>query len=142
MIKIYTDGACSQNGTWNGGWAAIVVEDGELLEKLGGREKDTTNNRMEMRAFLQALRVGNSLEKEFTIYTDSAYVMNAFTQGWIENWERNGWRNAKKQPVANQDLWKKIVEYPVPKIVKVKGHSGDKFNDMADAYAVFWRDFE
>lgn len=140
MIRIYTDGACSHNGSWQGGWGVVAVKDGVAFHEEGGSELETTNNRMEMQAFLRGLELGASYVDDFVIVTDSAYVMNAFTQGWIKNWEKNGWKNAKKQPVANQDLWQKIIQFPTPKIEKVKGHSGDEFNDKADAIAVFWRD--
>ena len=143
MIEIYTDGACSQNGTWAGGWASVMVIDGEQVAIFGGGEKNTTNNRMEMMAFLCAVEGTKHRSKdEYVIHTDSAYIVNAFKQGWIDSWIKNGWKNAKKQPVANQDLWQQILEIR-PKeelnINKVKGHAGNKFNEVADDHAVMWR---
>lgn len=143
MIDIYTDGACSQNGTWDGGWAVVIVEDGTEIASFGGHEKETTNNRMEMMAFLGALeyakKVGYSADS-YTIHTDSAYVSNAFAQRWIVNWQKNGWKNAKKEPVKNKDLWEKIIAHNIPKINKVKGHADNKFNNVVDKLAVQWRD--
>lgn len=139
--EIYTDGACSQNGTWDGGWAVVVVADGEVISEFGGHEKETTNNRMEMLAFIGALEYAKNLPvQNVSIHTDSAYVSNAFAQRWIVNWIKNGWKNSKKEPVKNKDLWEKIISYEIPKIIKVKGHADNLYNNRVDKLAVYWRD--
>lgn len=143
MIEIYTDGACSHNGTWKGGWGVVVVEDGKVVHSFGGDETETTNNRMEMKAVIGALDyvAEQGLDPEnVTIHMDSAYVHNAFTQNWIANWQKNGWKNAKKQPVKNKDLWLEMLSYPIVKLSKVKGHADNEFNNQADSLAVYWRD--
>lgn len=129
---VYTDGACSGN-PGPGGWAWAVP--GGAWAR--GHDPDTTNQRMELRAALEASR---SLGGELDIVTDSTYVANCFRDGWWRGWERRGWRNAKKEPVANQDLWKPLIEahregrFGVPRWVK--GHSGDEMNDVVDRLAV------
>lgn len=148
-ILIYTDGACSQNGTWKGGWACIVIdsESNEVIHTATGSEDNTTNNIMELMAFKAALEYcGESsigIEK-YIIHSDSAYILNCFEQKWYLNWRKNGWRNAKKEPVANKELWIQILGYYELlelegidiKLVKVKGHSGNKYNELADKLAV------
>lgn len=140
MMHIYTDGACSHNGTWQGGWGVVVVKNDEVLHTFGGTQEKTTNNQMEMKAVIEAMRYAKEQGSFSTIYTDSAYVHNAFSQGWITNWQRNGWVNSKKQPVKNQELWQEMISLGTPNLVKVKGHATDKYNNMADAIAVQWRD--
>ncbi len=129
---VYTDGACSGNpgpGGW--GWAVPGGAWGR------GHDPDTTNQRMELRAVLEATR---SLDGELDVVTDSTYVANCFRDGWWRGWEKRGWRNSQKQPVANQDLWKPLIEahkdgrFGVPRWVK--GHSGDEMNDVVDRLAV------
>ena len=148
QVLIYTDGACSTNGTWKGGWATVVV-DGDQKTVFKGSLENTTNNVMELMAFMMALRycgeaaMGND-GIEYLIHSDSAYVLNCFEQKWYVNWRKNGWRNAKKEPVANKELWQTILSYYETlelegvniKLVKVKGHSGDRYNEMADRLAV------
>ncbi|WP_010272720.1 ribonuclease HI [Paenibacillus senegalensis] len=134
-VMIYTDGACSGN-PGPGGWGAILFYNGYRKELSGG-EKHTTNNRMELLAIIQALR---QLKEpcRVKVYSDSAYAVNSFKQGWLNNWQRNGWLNSKKQPVENQDLWKELlqlmnthdVEY-----IKVKGHSDNEHNNRCDELA-------
>ena len=135
-ITIYTDGACSGN-PGPGGWGAILMY-GEHIKEISGGEPDTTNNRMEMMAVIQAL---DSLKEtcEVHIYTDSAYIYNCFQQKWHINWEKNGWKNSKKQPVENKDLWQQMIKLVEKHNVvwhKVKGHSNDKWNERADTLAV------
>lgn len=104
---------------------------------ISGYEPDTTNNRMELRAVLEAF-LALKEPCEVQVYTDSAYIHNAFEKGWIDRWQRNGWKNASKQPVENQDLWKGILEASdTHRAVynKVKGHAGDKYNTMCDELA-------
>ncbi len=135
-IEIYTDGACSGN-PGPGGWAAVLLYKDNKKE-ISGFVPDTTNNRMELLAVikgLEALKVGGW---NVTVYSDSAYVVNAVNNLWIENWQRNGWKNSKKDDVANQDLWQRLIELKKTnkvKFVKVKGHSGDVWNERCDDLA-------
>lgn len=134
-VMIYTDGACSGN-PGPGGWGAVLFY-GSKQKEISGGEKQTTNNRMEIQAVIEGL----SLLKEpcaVKVYSDSAYVVNCFQNGWIHGWLRNGWKNSKKDPVENQDLWKKLwdlmkthkVDY-----IKVKGHSDNVWNNRCDELA-------
>lgn len=134
-VIVYTDGACSYN-PGPGGWAAVLIYKG-IEKKISGFEPDTTNNRMELMAVLEALK---ALKEPCSviIHTDSAYIQNAFSRGWIEKWLSNGWKNASKQPVENQDLWKSILEAAHDHQVvykKVKGHSDDRYNNICDELA-------
>lgn len=133
MTVIYTDGACSGN-PGPGGWAWAVAPDGE--RHGAGGERRTTNQRMEVRAVLEALRANAG---QLTIVSDSTYVVNCFRDGWWVRWQKNGWRNAKKEAVANTDLWKPLIELyqdRLPEFRWVKGHSGDRMNDLVDRLAV------
>lgn len=135
-ITIYTDGACSGN-PGPGGWGAVLFY-GEHTRELSGGEEDTTNQRMELTAVIEALRALKVSDWPVTVYTDSAYVVNAFAQNWIDNWQRNGWKNSKKEAVANQDLWKELIALMKKnrvKIAKVKGHAGDRWNERCDELA-------
>jgi len=134
-VTAYTDGACSHN-PGPGGLAAVLIYKG-WERAFSGFEPETTNNRMELTAVLEALK---ALKEpcEVDIYTDSAYIHNAFEKGWIERWQRNGWKTAAKQPVENQDLWLGILEASAVHRVrynKVKGHADDKYNNMCDELA-------
>jgi ribonuclease HI len=140
MIEIYTDGS-SLGNPGPGGWGTVVVIDGKIVDELGGHDKDTTNNRMELQAAIEALKYINKHHKEHTvtIHADSSYVLNGIT-GWIFGWEKNGWRTANKKPVLNQELWKELISLVREfkgKIIwqKVKGHSGHVYNDKADEIA-------
>lgn len=133
----YTDGACANNqasGGQKGGWG-VVFTDGR---RFSGYDPATTNQRMELTAAIAALETvppGSVI----TIHTDSAYLINAFTQNWFAGWEARGWRNAKGQPVANQDLWqrlRRLAKARTVRWVKVKGHAGDPLNEAADRLAV------
>ena len=134
MIKIYTDGACSGN-PGPGGWGAVIISDsGE--EHLCGGDSNTTNNKMELSAAINAL---NSIpeSEEIELFTDSNYVKNGITS-WIHNWKRNGWKNSQKKPVKNQELWiqlDKLVEKRKIHWNWVRGHAGDHFNEIADQLA-------
>lgn len=143
-VEIYTDGSCSGNGKEKspGGWGFLVLYDGKEVREHNGGEPDTTNNRMEMLGVLNACRCYdtefNVGPAECTIYTDSAYIYNCITQGWWKNWVRNGWINSKKEPVKNKDLWLKIIPFFQRldiKFEKVKGHSGNTWNERADELA-------
>jgi ribonuclease HI len=110
QIVIYTDGACSGNGGGNarGGWAAILVHPSKE-RKLSGAESNATNQRMELRAAIEALKALTA-PCQVTLYSDSAYMVNCFWDRWYEAWRQNGWRNKKKQPVANRELWEELLE--------------------------------
>ena len=104
-VIIYTDGACSGN-PGPGGWGAILMYKGAKKEISGGM-KDTTNNIMEVTAVIEALKC-LKVESDVQVYSDSAYTVNAFKQGWIYNWMKNGWMTSKKQPVKNKELWQEL----------------------------------
>ena len=139
-IVIHTDGACLGN-PGPGGFAAVIEWNGDRLTVTGGDPR-TTNNRMELSAVIEALRAVNSVlnlrNASVRVRSDSKYVVDAFNQGWLTNWQRNGWRNAKKQPVPNRDLWENLlqevkghdIEY-----VWVRGHAGDPMNELCDRLA-------
>ena len=134
MIKIYTDGSCLGN-PGKGGWAAIILNEGEKTEIKGGK-KDTTNNQMELLAPIEALKKipkGSKVQ----IFTDSKYVKSGITE-WIHNWKKNGWKTANKQPVKNQDLWTELDNMTIAYEIEwiwVKGHSSDKLNNEVDLIA-------
>lgn len=133
VTHIYTDGACSGN-PGPGGWAWAIAPDGAV--NGSGGEAHTTNQRMEMMAVLEALR---SNDGQITIVSDSTYVVNCFRDKWWVRWQSNGWKNSKKEPVANTDLWKPLIELVQqrhPVFQWVKGHSGDPMNDLVDQLAV------
>lgn len=144
MLKWYTDGACSGN-PGPGGYAAILVDDSdEEIEKVKGNAKETTNNRMEMLAILAAFKVMDSyysfVRKSFTIYSDSAYCVN-MCNVWMLGWERNGWKRSGNKPIENLDLVLELSRYLKKYdgqvyIMKVPGHSGEKWNEEADKLAV------
>jgi ribonuclease HI len=138
-IIIYCDGACSGNqfGKNVGGWGA-VVKDGDQTRTLSGGEKNTTNQRMELTACLKALEQAGPDSRSIDVYSDSAYLVNCFKQRWYAKWITNGWKNAKGQPVENQDLWERLLDRTGRSPVvfhKVTGHSGDGLNEMADQLA-------
>ena len=120
QIRIYTDGACRANGTKNalGGWAYAIIYNDELRLEEWGNEKETTNNRMEMMAVVEALKNFTDLDEEIVVCTDSAYIHNCMKQKWYVNWQRNGWVNAAREPVKNKDLWEQIIPYFSNKIFK------------------------
>lgn len=134
-VTIYTDGACSGN-PGPGGWGAILMYNGTSKE-ISGASKDTTNNIMEITAVLEALKLLKE-ECEVKVYSDSAYVVNAFNQGWIYNWRKNNWRTAGKDPVKNQELWQELYELTQKhkvEFIKVKGHSDNEYNNRCDFLA-------
>ena len=136
VLKIYTDGACSGN-PGAGGWAAILLFGGAKKE-ISGFVADTTNNRMELLAAIEGLRTVKK-NCQIELYSDSAYLVNAINQKWIENWKKSGWRTADKKEVKNQDLWMQIDELNKrlsPTYIKVKGHSDNEYNNRADELAV------
>ncbi len=135
-IEIYTDGACSGN-PGKGGWGAVLVYKDKEKEISGG-EAQTTNNRMELTAVIEAL---SALKEpcEVTLTTDSKYVCDAINKGWVFSWKNNNWKKADKKPALNVDLWEKLLslleEHKV-EFVWVKGHNGHKYNERCDALAV------
>ena len=137
-VVVYTDGACSGN-PGPGGWGWAVAPAGEPCGS--GGEPHTTNQRMELMAVLEALRslgVGSEAGP-VEVVSDSTYVVNCFRDGWWVKWRRNGWKNSKKEPVANVDIWQPLVEIVQSGEVSfrwVKGHSGDRMNDLVDELAV------
>lgn len=134
-VQLYTDGACSYN-PGPGGWGAILVYK-DIEKEVSGFEPETTNNRMELTAVVRGLQMLKE-PCDVTIYTDSAYIYNAFEKGWIVNWQKNGWKTSQKKPVENQDLWKLLIDYgKTHKLswIKVKGHSGHPYNERADTLA-------
>jgi ribonuclease HI len=140
VIECWTDGACSGN-PGPGGWAALLRSDDREREVSGG-ETMTTNNRMEMLAVLGGLR---ALKRpcRVLVHTDSRYVMDAFTKGWLVKWQRNGWRRADKEPVKNRELWEELLVEVGRHQVEwtwVRGHSGTLANERVDALAVLQRD--
>lgn len=135
MISIYTDGSCDFR-SGDGGWAYVVVQDEiKILDKKRGKEKNTTSNRMEILAAIQALK--DNPDQNFTIYTDSKYLKNGITR-WIHKWQKNNWMRTKKKEVKNKELWKDLYELVKDRNIKwewVEGHSGNIFNDIADELA-------
>jgi ribonuclease HI len=135
MIKIYTDGACKGN-PGIGGWGALLVHNEQSMEIFDG-ELETTNNRMELKAVIEALNHAASMNDDVQIYTDSSYVQKGI-QEWILNWKRNGWRSSNKKPVKNQDLWQELDTLNSSLKVEwfwVKGHAGHPGNERADFLA-------
>ncbi|WP_400162069.1 ribonuclease HI [Brevibacillus sp. TJ4] len=134
-VIIYTDGACSGN-PGPGGWGAVLMY-GQHIKEMSGAERETTNNRMELTAAIEALRVLKEACK-VTLHSDSAYLVNCFNQGWYKGWLKNGWKNSKGQPVENQDLWKellRLMDIHQVEYVKVKGHADNKWNNRCDELA-------
>lgn len=134
-VIIYADGACSGN-PGKGGWGAVLFYADKRLE-LSGFEAKATNNQMELLAAIKALE---ALKEpcEVDLFSDSAYLVNAFAQGWIDGWRKNGWKTAAKKPVLNQDLWKRLIELCAIHQVrfhKVKGHSDNEHNNRCDFLA-------
>ena len=147
ITKVYTDGACSGN-PGSGGWGVVILDD--KLKTYNGSEKETTNNRMELKAAIMGIKNADTTT-EITIYTDSKYVKDGITN-WIKNWKKNNWITASKKPVKNQDLWKELDNMNNQYNVKwewVKAHQDNdsddsKYNNMADQLArkgaMEWKD--
>ena len=134
MIKIYTDGSCLEN-PGDGGWAAIIIFD-KKKKIISGNQKNTTNNRMELLAPIEALKT-LQINSEIEIITDSKYVKLGITE-WINNWKKNGWKTSNKKEVKNIELWKELdslVENFNIKWSWVKGHSTDQLNNEVDLMA-------
>ena len=147
--KIYCDGAASNNGYENaiGGWGFVILDENEEIIAEGAERVDgATNNRMELYAAVMGIMRASEIvaEKklenvELEVYTDSAYLHNCKEQHWYGNWIKNNWRNSKKQPVANKELWERMIKFFEDarfKFEKVKGHSTDEWNNYVDKLAV------
>ena len=134
-VTIYTDWACSGN-PGPGGWGTILMYNENKKEISGGKD-NTTNNVMELTAVIEGLKL-LKFPCKVKLYSDSAYVVNAFNQKWIYGWLKNGWKNASKEPVKNKELWQEL--YELTKIhevefIKVKGHADNEYNNRCDELA-------
>lgn len=134
-IIIYTDGACSGN-PGPGGWGAILMYKG-VSKEISGGDSETTNNIMEMTAVIEGLKM-LKYKCEVEVYSDSAYVVNAFNNHWIEGWIKKNWINSSKEPVKNKELWQELYNLTKQhdvKFIKVKGHSDNEYNNRCDELA-------
>lgn len=142
---IYVDGAAKGNDPQHrcGGWSFVIMYDGEMIAQGKGGEIDTTNQRMELTAALQGITNAKHYSEQSTtacyeIYSDSAYLVNCYNDGWYKEWIRKGWYTSSRQPVKNQDLWEQLVPYfndPHYVFIKVKGHGENEWNIRADTLA-------
>ena len=134
-VKLYTDGACSGN-PGKGGWGAVLIYN-DYQKEFSGFSNETTNNQMELTAVIEGLK--KLKEPCFVdIYTDSAYVCNAFQEKWIENWINNGFKNANKKSISNMDLWQELINLCYihkTEFHKVKGHADNALNNLCDKLA-------
>jgi ribonuclease HI len=134
-VQIYTDGACSGN-PGPGGWAAILLY-GSQEKVISGGFPETTNNRMELQSAIEGLKALNR-SCRIALYSDSAYLVDAMTKGWLNKWQQNGWKTSVKDDVKNRDLWIELSDLIGKHCVtwiKVKGHSDNEYNNRCDAYA-------
>ena len=130
--RIYTDGGCFPN-PGRGGWGFVVVQNGKEIHRGSGKEKFTTNNRMELTAVIKGLEYVN--KKNVVVYSDSRYITDAFNKHWVDSWVKTGFKNGT---IKNMDLWMRLMllnEKLAPTFKWVRGHSGDKFNEIADRLA-------
>lgn len=135
QVTLYTDGACSGN-PGVGGWGAVLMFKG-FEKRISGAEEATTNNRMELFAVISGLECLKE-PCEVIVYSDSAYTVNAFNNGWIYGWEKDGWKKADKKQVLNTDLWQRLLALTRThsvKFVKVKGHADNEYNNICDKLA-------
>ncbi|QSX06893.1 ribonuclease HI [Sedimentibacter sp. zth1] len=139
-IIIYSDGACSNNQSEKnfGGYGAVLIYK-DNVKKVYGGEINTTNNVMELTAIIKALEMLKRKDIPVEVYSDSAYIVNCINNKWYVNWRKNGWKTSKKTPVENKQLWEKLLlqieSLKIFNIIKVKGHAGDTYNEMADELA-------
>ena len=134
-VTIYTDGACSGN-PGPGGWGAILMHKYKKKE-ISSDKKDTTNNVMELTAVIEALKL-LKFPCKVNLYSDSAYVVNAFLQHWVNNWQKNNWKTADKKDVKNKELWQELISLTNTHEVtfhKVKGHADNEYNNRCDELA-------
>lgn len=134
-ITLYTDGACSGN-PGIGGWGAVLMFNGHE-KRISGADKQTTNNRMEITAVINGLKCLKE-PCEVDIYSDSAYTVNAFNNGWINDWKQAGWQKLDNKPLLNADLWRELYELSCIHrltFIKVKGHSDNEYNNICDKLA-------
>ncbi|HKM16687.1 MAG: ribonuclease HI [Firmicutes bacterium] len=139
LVEIYTDGACSRN-PGPGGWAAILIYNDRFrqhVKEYSGHAEHTTNQRMELTAAIEGLkRLKTSCRVK--LYSDSAYLVNAFARDWFAGWKRRDWKNARNQPVSNQDLWEQLLELAKKhdiEWIKVEGHADNDWNNRCDQLA-------
>lgn len=143
-VRIFTDGACSEN-PGPGGWAAVFNTASKCCT-ISGNERLTTNNRMELRAVVEVFKKILSKPKQdaqYDIFSDSAYVVNTINNNWLEVWQKNNWQTTKREDVKNKDLWEEFNELRLKAdklgihitLHKVKGHSGNTFNELVDKLA-------
>ncbi len=134
-VTLYTDGACSGN-PGPGGWGAVLLY-GEHRREISGAENETTNNRMEITAVIEGLKL-LKYPCEVDVFSDSAYTVNAFSEGWVYAWEKSGWKKADKKPVLNDELWRELLSLTrTHKVIfhKVKGHADNELNNRCDELA-------
>ena len=134
-VTLYTDGACSGN-PGVGGWGAVLIYNGHE-KQMSAAVDNTTNNRMEMTAVIEGLKCLKE-PCEVEVYSDSAYTVNAFENGWVSSWQLNGFKKADNKPVQNVDLWQQLIELTTihkVKFIKVKGHADNEYNNICDKLA-------
>ena len=134
-VILYTDGACSGN-PGKGGWGAVLIYK-NIQKEFSGYDPNTTNNKMELSAVINGLKLLKE-PCEVDVYTDSAYVCNAFTENWIEKWKTNGFKTSKNKPILNYELWMELISLcNIHKVLfhKVKGHADNALNNLCDALA-------
>ncbi|MDE5667111.1 MAG: ribonuclease HI [Clostridia bacterium] len=134
-VTLYTDGACSGN-PGAGGWGAVLMFKG-FEKRISGAERSTTNNRMELTAVIEGLKCLKE-PCEVTVYSDSAYTVNAFINGWVYGWEKSGYIKSDNKPVLNEDLWRELLALTrVHRVsfIKVKGHADNEYNNICDKLA-------
>ena len=139
-VDIYTDGACRGN-PGKGGWGAILVY-GTRTKEMSGGERNTTNNRMELTGAIEALAILKE-PCEVTLTSDSKYLVDAISRGWLDSWRKNGWRKADRSEVLNVDLWQKLItqlERHKVTFVWVHGHAGHEYNERCDVLATTFAD--
>ena len=139
-VDIYTDGACRGN-PGKGGWGAVLVYNGREKELSGG-ERETTNNRMELTAAIKSLACLKEA-CDVTLYSDSKYLVDAITKGWVYSWKAKGWKKADKSPALNVDLWEELLvllDRHNVTFVWVKGHDGHEYNERCDTLATTYAD--
>ncbi len=136
---LYCDGACSGNqfSKNKGGWGAVIINNGSI-KKFSGNAKNTSNQKMELTSCIEGLKRLKDEKHSIKVFSDSAYLINCMNDKWYLKWQKNGWINAKKEKIANKDLWEDLLKLISEKNIsfhKVEGHSGDKWNELANDLA-------